>query len=125
MARPKIQNLRALEREMRSVARGEMAAPKDAAAPSFNSAAALVRLLTPENRELMAIIRDRKPKSIAELAKHTGRAQSNLTRTLAKLRDAGLVKMRTHRRNKVPVPAVKVLRVTIDPFSLTDELETA
>jgi predicted transcriptional regulator len=73
MTRPRIQSLRDLEGEMRAVARGEKAPPKDAAAPSFDSVAVLMRLLTPENRKLMAIIRDRKPKSIAELAKWTGR----------------------------------------------------
>jgi len=126
MTKPKIQRLRELEAEMRAVARGEKAAPKDAAAPSFNSVDVLMRLLTPENRRLMATIRDRKPRSIAELAKLTGRAPSNLARTLNKLEDAGLVKMLTDRgKTKIPIPAVKVLRVKIDPFSQTDDLEMA
>ena len=125
MTRPKIQSLRDLEGEMRAVARGEKAPPKDAAAPSFDSVAVLMRLLTPENRKLMAIIRDRKPKSIAELAKWTGRAPSNLTRTLGKLEDAGLVRMLADKKKKVPVPAVKSLRLRIDPFSQTDDLEFA
>jgi predicted transcriptional regulator len=125
MVKPRIKSLRQLEREMRAVARGERPAPRNAAAPSFGSAAALLRLLTPENRALMALIRDRKPNSIAELAELTGRAPSNLTRTLGKLEDAGLVRMRTDKRRKVPVPAVRTLRVLIDPFSQKDELEIA
>jgi predicted transcriptional regulator len=125
MTKPKIQRLNELEAEMRAVARGEKAAPKDAAAPSFNSVSVLMRLLTPENRRLMATIRDKKPQSIAELAKLTGRAPSNLARTLNKLEDAGLVKMRADKKTKFPVPAVKVLRVRIDPFSLADDLELA
>jgi len=125
MTRPRIQSLRDLEGEMRAVARGEKAPPKDAAAPSFDSVAVLMRLLTPENRKLMAIIRDRKPKSIAELAKWTGRAPSNLTRTLGKLEDAGLVRMLADKKRKVPVPAVKSLRLRIDPFSQADDLEFA
>ena len=36
-----------------AVARGKQPAPNDAALPSFNSIDALVRLLTPENRELL------------------------------------------------------------------------
>jgi predicted transcriptional regulator len=44
---------------MKAVARGERRAPRDAARPSFNSVAALVRLLTPENRALLATLRDR------------------------------------------------------------------
>jgi predicted transcriptional regulator len=125
MAKHKIQRLHELEAEMRAVARGEKAAPRDAAAPSFNSVGVLMRLLTPENRRLMATIRDKKPKSIAELAKLTGRAPSNVTRTLNKLKDAGLVKMQADKKAKVPVPAVKLLRVKIDPFSQTDDLELA
>jgi predicted transcriptional regulator len=125
MTRPKIQSLDELEAEMRAVARGERPAPKDAGAASFNSIGVLMRLLTPENRRLMATIRDRRPKSIAELATLTGRAPSNLTRTLSKLEDAGLVKMRAEGKTKIPVPAVKVLRVEIDPFSQKDHLEMA
>jgi len=85
----KIQNLQDLEAEMRAAARGERPAPEDAARPSVDSVEALVRLLTPENRRLLATIRDRKPQSIHELAEITGRAASNLTRTLSKLEAAG------------------------------------
>ena len=42
----KIQRMTDLEIEMRKVARGEIAAPADAASPSVESAEALVRLLT-------------------------------------------------------------------------------
>ena len=80
--RYKIQSLASLEREMRAVARGEKRAPADAAKPSFNSTEALVRLLTPQNRQLLAIIRDRKPGSVAALVQMTGRAQPNLTHAL-------------------------------------------
>ncbi len=108
---------------MRSVARGEMPAPSDAAQPSFESVDAVIRLLTPENRPLLAAIRDRKPQSIAELSGITGRAQPNLTRTLAKLEAAGFVQMRTVERRKVPTAAIHKLHVEIDPFSQNDRLE--
>jgi predicted transcriptional regulator len=87
----KIQSLASLEQEMKAVARGERPAPADAAQPSFNSVAAVMDLLTPDNLRLLAVIRDRKPRSIAELAQLTGRAQPNLTRTLAKLEGAGFI----------------------------------
>jgi predicted transcriptional regulator len=121
----RIQNHESLKREMKRVARGERPAPKHAARPSFNSVAALVRLLTPANRALMAVLRDRQPQSIAELAQLTGRAASNLTRTLAKLEAVGFVRMKVVRRRKVPTPAVRVLRVEIDPFSQRDRLRVA
>ncbi|HTT84221.1 MAG TPA: MarR family transcriptional regulator [Rhizomicrobium sp.] len=118
----KIQSLASLEREMRAVARGERPPPPDAAEPSFNSVDALVRLLTPENRELLAMIRDRKPKSVAELVAMSGRAQPNLTRTLAKMEAAGIVKMKTAGRRKTPSVAVRKVMVEIDPFSDQDRL---
>ena len=82
---PKIQGLADLEAEMRAVARGEKPAPADAAVASFNSVAALARLLTPENRRLLAMIRVCKSQSVAELAARVGRAEPNLLRTLEKL----------------------------------------
>jgi hypothetical protein len=88
MTEYKIQSMNDLEDEMRAVARGEKPAPADAARPSFGSVEALIRLLTPENRRLLAIIRDRKPQSINELAEITGRAAPNLTRTLGQARSS-------------------------------------
>jgi predicted transcriptional regulator len=125
MTKARIQTLRELEAEMRAVARGEKRAPKGAAKASFESVDVLMRLLTPENRVLMAMIRDKKPSSIAELARLTGRAASNLTRTLQKLEAAGLVKMNPSSKAKAPVPAIKTVRIKIDPFSQHDVLEMA
>src|SRR5215472_638997 len=75
MKRAKVQSLQSLREEMEAVARGDRLAPPDAAKPSFNSVEAVVRLLTPDNRRLLALIRDRKPQSVAELVEITGRAQ--------------------------------------------------
>ena len=121
----KIQSLRSLREEMKAVARGERPAPADAAKPSFNSIEALVRLLTPQNRQLLGIIRDRKPGSVAELVQMTGRAQPNLTRTLAKLEAAGFIKMKAVGRRKAPSTAAKKIFVEIDLFSEHDRLRVA
>jgi predicted transcriptional regulator len=122
----KVQDLRSLRNEMKAVARGARPAPADAAKPSFNSVDAVVRLLTPENRELLAMIRDRKPQSVSELVKMSGRAQPNLTRTLAKLEAAGLIAMKAvGRRRKAPSATVKKIVVEIDPYSDRDRLRVA
>lgn len=84
-----------------------------------------MRLLTPQNRELLAIIRDKKPQSIAELAALTGRAQPNLTRTLGKLAAIGFVRLQNIDRRKVPTTIIHSLRINIDPFSQNDRLELA
>jgi predicted transcriptional regulator len=125
MTKHKIQNLRSLREQMKAVARGERPAPADAGKPSFNSVDAMVRLLTPENRQLLAIIRDRKPQSVAELAEMSGRAQPNLTRTLAKMESAGFITMKTVGRRKAPSVAMKKIVVEIDPYSDRDRLRVA
>lgn len=121
----KIQNLRLLREEMKAVARGERPAPADAAKPTFNSVEALVRLLTPENRQLLALIRDRKPRSVMELARMTKRAQPNLTRTLAKLEAAGFISTKAVGRRKTPSAALKKIVVEIDPYSERDRVRMA
>jgi len=127
MTEHRIQSHRGLRDEMIAVARGERAAPADAGGQTFESVEAVMRLLTPENRQLLAIIRDRHPQSIAELATLSGRAASNLTRTLTKLETAGFVRMEgSTDRRKVPTAVVQRLRVEIDPFSQkNDRLEIA
>jgi predicted transcriptional regulator len=125
MTSAKIQSLRSLRSHMKAIARGERSAPVDAARPSFNSVVALVRLLTPDNRQLLALIRDRKPRSVAELVEMTGRAQPNLTRTLAKLEAAGFITMKAVGRRKAPSAAIKKIVVEIDPYSDRDRLRVA
>jgi predicted transcriptional regulator len=125
MTRIKVQDLRSLRNEMKAVARGERPAPADAAKPSFNSVEAVVRLLTPENRQLLAMIRDRKPQSVAELAQLSGRAQPSLTRTLAKLEAAGFVTTKTVGRRKAMRAAIRKIVVEIDPYADHDRFRVA
>ena len=125
MKHVRVQGHAYLRKEMKVVARGERPAPEGAGGVSFDSVEALLRLLTPQNRELLAIIRDKKPQSITELAALTGRAQPNLTRTLGKLEAVGFVRIRNVNRRKVPMTTVHSLRINIDPFSQNDRLEWA
>ncbi len=122
---PRIQSLGSLRDEMKAVARGEQPTPADAARLSFNSTEALVKLLTPGYRALLALIRDRQPESVAVLAKLSGRAQPNLTRTIAKLEAAGLVAVITAGRKRGLRAVESKLRVEIDPYSNRDTLEVA
>lgn len=88
----------------------------------FENAAALLRLLTCDNRDLLRMIRDEKPQSVAELARLTGRAEPNLFRTLDKLVAVGLVEMRDKGRRKMPVVNDIKFRIDIDPFEDADTL---
>ena len=125
MTEYKIQKHGDLREQMKQVARGEKPGPIDAAKPSFESAEVLLRLLTPENRELLRLIRDEKPQSVAELARLSDRAQSNLLRTLGKLEAFGLIEMTDDGNRRIPMSKITRLSVEIDPFSLNDKLEIA
>ncbi len=125
MTKYKVQSGKALFEEMKAVARGEKKAPADAAMPSVESAEVLLRLLTKENRELLRMIRDEKPESVADLARMSHRAQPNLLRTLNKLEAFGLIEMRASGNRRMPVTKIKRLSVRVDPYSLNDRLEIA
>jgi len=100
-------------------------APAGAGGLVVESAEALMRLLTPENRELLRVIRDEKPQSVAALARLTRRAEPNLARTLGKLEAAGLIAFRQEGRRRAPVSLARCFSVHVDPFSPNDRIEVA
>jgi len=60
----------------------------------FDSWRQLAGLLSDENRALLRLMQERQPRTVLELAEWSGRAASNLSRTLRHLERRGLVKMR-------------------------------
>ena len=122
----KIQSMKELRAEMLSVARGERKAPADAGQVSFESVGAVMRLLTPENRQLLAVIEKEKPASVAELAQLVGRAEPNVSRTLGKLVAAGFVRLTPGvGKTKAPEVAIRRLTVDIDICRQTDRVAVA
>ena len=109
----KIQSIKSLKKEMLSVARGESKAPADAAQITFESVEAVIRLLTPENRFLLATIDQKKPASVAALAQLVKRAEPNVSRTLSKLEALGFVRLRPG-AGKAKIPEVAIHRLTVD-----------
>ena len=109
----KIQSMKNLKKEMLSVARGEIKPPADAAQVTFESVEAVIRLLTPENRVLLATIDQQKPVSIADLARLVKRAEPNVSRTLGKLEALGFVRLRQG-VGKSKTPEVAIHRLTVD-----------
>jgi len=116
----RVQSLVSLRDEMKVVARGEKQAPPSAGRATFNSVEAMARLLTTDNRRLLAIIRDKHPASVAALAELSGRSQPNVTRTLNKLEAIGFVTMSTVGRRKAPRAIIRSVTVEIDPYSDSD-----
>ena len=122
----RIQSMKALRTEMLSVARGERKAPADAGRVSFESVEAVMRLLTPENRQLLAMIEKKKPASVADLARLVGRAEPNVSRTLGKLVAAGFVRLKPGvGKTKAPEVAIRRLTVDIDICHQTDRVAVA
>lgn len=122
----RIQSMKALRAEMLSVARGERKAPADAGRVSFESVEAVMRLLTPENRQLLAVIEKKKPASVADLARLVGRAEPNVSRTLRKLVAAGFVRLKPGvGKTKSPEVAIRRLTVDIDICHQTDRVAVA
>jgi predicted transcriptional regulator len=54
----------------------------------------LAEVLSDDNRALLRVIREEQPESLSHLANLTGRAPSNLSRTLRTMERYGLVEMR-------------------------------
>lgn len=59
----------------------------------FDTWRQLVGVLSDENRQLLKTMRSARPQTVAELAKLSGRAPSNLSRTLKNLQAHGLVRL--------------------------------
>jgi predicted transcriptional regulator len=57
----------------------------------FQSLETLAQVLSDRNRSLLALIAKTKPASLSELAERSGRAKSNLSRTLRTMERYGLV----------------------------------
>lgn len=69
----------------------------------FTSMRSLAEVLSDDNRALLRVIREQKPESLSQLAEFTGRAPSNLSRTLKTMERYGLVEMRRTLRNVQPI----------------------
>jgi predicted transcriptional regulator len=81
----------------------------------FASLEAGAKLLSAKNRELLRTIAERQPKSVAELAAMTDRAEQNLLRTLKKLETAGVVRLdKGEGRARRPVLAARKVYFEID-----------
>jgi predicted transcriptional regulator len=90
------------ERTMKIV-RGEYKVTPDEPKVWFSSIDSFAKVLSVRNRELLRIIAETNPKSLSELAKSTGRAKSNLSRTLKTLEFYNLVHFEKGKgRTRVP-----------------------
>lgn len=95
------------------IARGEERQGPDDPKVWFTSTESFAQVLSAGNRELLRTIAERAPGSLDELAQMTGRAKSNLSRTLKKMADYGLIEMQLGEGRRLK-PKVVYDRVSLD-----------
>ena len=61
----------------------------------FDSLKSVANVLSKENQHLLTVINEQQPQSVTELAALTGRAVSNVSRTLKTFQNAGIVELVT------------------------------
>ncbi len=83
-----------------AIAKGEYKPQSDEPKIWFTSLESFAKLLSTKNRALLKLIAQTQPGSLQELADKTGRAKSNLSRTLKTMERYGLVQFEEgHGRN--------------------------
>ena len=80
----------------------------------FPSMATLAAVLSEDNRALLRLIRQAKPKTMTELAELTGRQVPNLSRTLRMMEGYGLVAIEKNARETQPIALATEFLVVLD-----------
>lgn len=75
------------------IARGEERPGADEPKVWFTSTESFAKVLSAGNRDLLRVIAEKAPGSLEELSEITGRAKSNLSRTLKTMAGYGLIRM--------------------------------
>ena len=78
----------------------------------FPSIKSMAQVLSDENQALLKVIADTKPNSISELQAATGRALSNLSRTLKTLANYGIIFLVKENNRIKPVAKATTFHVT-------------
>jgi predicted transcriptional regulator len=100
------------ERTM-AIVRGEHKVGPDEPKVWFSSIESFAKILSEPNRALLRVIAETKPQSLNELAQSTGRAKSNLSRTLKTMERYGLVQFEKGKGRKL-VPRTPYTDVVLD-----------
>jgi predicted transcriptional regulator len=96
-----------------AVARGERRIAPDEPRVWFTSTESFAKVISAGNRDLLRVIAVEAPGSIDELAGITGKAKSNLSRTLKTMAAYGLVRLERGERGRI-APKIVHDRVELD-----------
>jgi predicted transcriptional regulator len=100
-----------------AIARGEIKPANGEPKVWFQSIESFAKVLSERNRALLATIAEIQPRSVNELAARTGRAPSNLSRTLKTMERYGLVRFEVG-KGRLRAPRVPYSDIVLD-VSLT------
>lgn len=75
------------------IAKGKLKPSPEAPKIWFDSVESMAQVLSSSNRELLRLIREHHPQSLAELASVSGRKKESLSRTLRTMSEHGIVKL--------------------------------
>ena len=104
-----------------AIARGEHRPGRGEPKVWFPSLESFAKVLSDRNRALLRMITEEKPASISDLSERSGRARSNLSRTLHTMERYGLVRLEKGERGRV-VPRVPYSEILLDvPIKALDE----
>ena len=96
-----------------AVARGEHKPGRAEQRVWFTSMESFARVLSDRNRALLHLIAESQPGSLAELAALSGRAKSNLSRTLKTMERYGLVRLKKGHAGRI-IPRVPYTGIVLD-----------
>jgi predicted transcriptional regulator len=96
-----------------AIARGERRRRRGEPKIWFRSVESFAKVLSERNRALLALIAEEEPQSLAELAELSGRAKSNLSRTLRTLENYRLVSLKRGPKGRI-APRVAYSDIVLD-----------
>ena len=88
-----------------AIARGEYTPKRGEPKVWFESLRSMAEALSSDNQDLLRLIAEKNPQSLAELEQMSGRKKSNLSRTLKMLEGYGIVAVK--RQDQRMIPSVK------------------
>ena len=88
-----------------AIARGEYIPKRGEPKVWFESLRSMAEALSSDNQDLLRLITEKNPQSLAELEQLSGRKKSNLSRTLKMLEGYGIVAVK--RQDQRMIPSVK------------------
>lgn len=94
-----------------AIARGDYKPRSSEPKVWFTSMKSLAEVLSDDNRALLKVITETKPKSISALAEATGRKPSNLSRTLKTMSNYGIIDLKREKNHVRPVAKATEFRI--------------